>query len=75
MLDMNVEDKPHDYLPDIVDSLKSGKLFIAEAGMEDDKRGNRNLPTGRTIGALDHRGSHAVRTKPDVTQWPSARSL
>ena len=43
MLDMNVEDKPHDYLPDIVDSLKSGKLFIAEAGMEDDKRGDRNL--------------------------------
>src|SRR5712692_6625874 len=37
------EGKPHDYLPDIVGRLQSGKLFIAEAGMEDDKRGDRNL--------------------------------
>jgi transposase len=37
------EGKPHDYLPDAVGTLRSGKLFIAEAGMEDDKRGNRNL--------------------------------
>jgi hypothetical protein len=37
------EDKPHDYLPDVVGTLTSGKPFIAEAGMEDDKRGDRNL--------------------------------
>src|SRR5215467_5009702 len=37
------EGKPHDYLPDAVGTLRSGKLFIAEAGMEDDKRGDRNL--------------------------------
>lgn len=37
------EGKPHTYLPDIVGTLTSGKLFIAEAGMEDDKRGDRNL--------------------------------
>ena len=37
------ENQPHDYLPDIVGTLTNGKLFIAEAGMEDDKRGDRNL--------------------------------
>src|SRR5437667_4623034 len=37
------EGKPHHYLPDAVGTLDSGKPFIAEAGMEDDKRGDRNL--------------------------------
>ncbi len=37
------ENKPHDYLPDVVGTLSNGKLFIAEAGMEDDKRQDRNL--------------------------------
>jgi transposase len=37
------EGKPHEYLPDVVGTLTNGKLFIAEAGMEDDKRGDRNL--------------------------------
>ncbi len=37
------EGKPHEYLPDVVGTLRSGKMFIAEAGMEDDKRGDRNL--------------------------------
>jgi hypothetical protein len=36
------EGKPHDYLPDVVGTLRSGKLFIVEAGMEDDKWGDRN---------------------------------
>ncbi len=35
------EGKPHDYLPDVVGTLSNGKLFIAEAGMEDDKRQDR----------------------------------
>src|SRR6266849_5040997 len=37
------EGKPHEYLPDVVGTLVSGQSFIAEAGMEDDKRGDRNL--------------------------------
>jgi hypothetical protein len=37
------EDKPHHYLPDAVGMLTTGQPFIAEAGMEDDKRGDRNL--------------------------------
>jgi hypothetical protein len=37
------EGKPHAYLPDVVGTLRSGTLFIAEAGMEDDKRQDRNL--------------------------------
>ena len=37
------EGTAHDYLPDVVGTLAHGKLFIAEAGMEDDKRGDRNL--------------------------------
>jgi transposase len=37
------ESKPHHYLPDVVGTLTNGQPFIAEAGMEDDKRGDRNL--------------------------------
>jgi hypothetical protein len=37
------EDQPHEYLPDAVGTLTTGQPFIAEAGMEDDKRGDRNL--------------------------------
>jgi len=36
------ENNPHDYLPDVVGTLTNGKLFIAEAGMEDYKRQDRN---------------------------------
>ena len=32
-----------DYLPDVVGRLSDGTPFIAEAGMEDDKRSDRNL--------------------------------
>src|SRR5258708_14288627 len=32
------EGKPHDYLPDVVGQLQDGATFIAEAGMEDEKR-------------------------------------
>src|SRR5437763_7164404 len=37
------EDQSHHYLPDVVGMLAGGQPFIAEAGMEDDKRGDRNL--------------------------------
>lgn len=30
--------KPHDYLPDVMGTLTNGRLFIAEAGLEDEKR-------------------------------------
>ncbi len=46
------EDKPHDYLPDVVGTLTNGKLFIAEAGMEDDKRSDRNLAKGEAARRL-----------------------
>ena len=36
------EGKPHEYLPDVVGRLSDGTPFIAEAGMEDDKRSDRN---------------------------------
>src|SRR5215467_1448793 len=36
------EGEPHDYLPDLIGTLTNGKPFIAEAGMEDNKRGDRN---------------------------------
>src|SRR6266699_5604070 len=41
------EDKPHHYLPDVVGTLSNGQPFIAEAGMEDDKRGIATLPKRR----------------------------
>src|SRR5260370_33571104 len=37
------ENKAHHYLPDVVGTLADGTPFLAEAGMEDDKRGDRNL--------------------------------
>src|SRR2546421_1354482 len=37
------ENNPHHYLPDFVGTLADGTPFLAEAGMEDDKRGDRNL--------------------------------
>lgn len=32
------EGQPHQYLPDVVGPLANGQLFIAEAGLEDEKR-------------------------------------
>lgn len=48
------ESKPHHYLPDVVGTLSNGKLFIAEAGMEDDKRGDRNLAKAEAARRLAH---------------------
>jgi hypothetical protein len=38
-----LEDRPHDYLPGVVGTLTDGRLLVGEAGMEDDKRQDRNL--------------------------------
>ena len=59
--------KPHDYLPDVVGILTNGKLFIAEAGMEDDKRGIATSPKPRP-----HDGSHACSNKAPSGLAPSA---
>ncbi len=48
--------KPHDYLPDVVGTLTNGKLFITEAGMEDDKRQDRKLAKAETARRLARRG-------------------
>jgi hypothetical protein len=48
------EGKPHQYLPDVIGTLTSGKPFIAEAGMEDDKRSDRNLAKAEAARRLAH---------------------
>ena len=48
------EGKPHEYLPDVVGTLTNGMVFIAEAGMEDDKRGDRNLAKAEAARRLAH---------------------
>jgi hypothetical protein len=65
------EGKPHDYLPDVVGTLTNGKLFIAEAGMEDDKRGDRNLAKAeaarrlaRIQGGIFWMGTERTLTRP-----------
>ncbi len=70
------ENKPHHYLPDAVGTLSNGKPFIAEAGMEDDKRGDRNLAKAEAarrlarfqrgvfwIGTVRRVGVHGIPTR------------
>src|SRR6266702_1714887 len=65
------EGQPHDYLPDIVGRLTSGKLFIAEAGMEDDKRGDRNLAKAEAARHLARlqRGVFWIGTERTLTRF------
>ncbi len=64
------EGNPHDYLPDVVGTLKSRKMFIAEAGMEDDKRGDRNLAKAEAARRLARlqRGVFWIGTEKTLTQ-------
>jgi hypothetical protein len=64
------EDKPHDYLPDVVGTLSNGKLFIAEAGMEDDKRQDRNLAKAEAARRLARiqRGVYWIATERTLTR-------
>lgn len=64
------EGNPHDYLPDVVGTLRSGKLFIAEAGMEDEKRGDRNLAKAEAARRLARiqRGAFWLGTERTLTQ-------
>jgi hypothetical protein len=41
-IDYLFEDKAHVYLPDVIGQLLDGRLLIAEAGLEQDKRRERN---------------------------------
>ncbi len=64
------DDKPHEYLPDVVGTLTNGKLFIAEAGMEDDKRGDRNLAKAEAARRLARlqRGIFWIGTERTLTR-------
>ena len=64
------EGKPHDYLPDVVGTLAIGKLFIAEAGMENDKRGDRNLAKAEAARRLARiqRGVFWIGTEKTLTR-------
>src|SRR5436305_1594441 len=62
--------KPHDYLPDVIGATASGKLLIAEAGMEDDKRQDRNLAkaeAARRLARLEH-GVYWIATEKTLTR-------
>src|SRR5712691_1715254 len=64
------EGTSHAYLPDVVGTLSSGKLFIAEAGMEDDKRGDRNLAKAEAARRLARiqRGVFWIGTERTLTR-------
>src|SRR5437870_3942352 len=65
------EGTSHAYLPDVVGTLRSGKLFIAEAGMEDDKRGDRNLAkaeAARRLARLEQ-GVFWIGTEKTLTKF------
>ncbi len=64
------EGKPHDYLPDVVGQLQDGATFIAEAGMEDEKRQDRNLAkaeAARRLARLQH-GVYWIATEKTLTR-------
>jgi len=64
------EGEPHDYLPDLVGMLTNGKPFLAEAGMEDDKRKDRNLAkaeAARRLASLQQ-GSFWIGTERTLTK-------
>jgi hypothetical protein len=64
------EGKPHDYLPDVVGTLADGTPFIAEAGMEDDKRSDRNLAKAEAARRLARiqRGAFWIGTERTLTK-------
>ena len=64
------EGKPHNYLPDVVGTLTNGKLFLAEAGMENDKRGDRNRACAEAARRLARiqRGVFWISTERTLTQ-------
>ena len=63
------ENKPYEDMPDVVGMLTNGKPFIAEAGMEDDKRSDRNLAKAETARRLVHiqEGTFWIGTEHTLT--------
>ena len=57
--------KPHEYLPDVVGRLSDGTPFIAEGGMEDDKRSDGNLAKAEAARRLSliQRGTFWIGTE------------
>ena len=64
------ESKPHHYLPDVVGTFADGTPFIAEAGMEDDKRGDRNLAKAEAARRLSRlqQGTFWIGTERTLTR-------
>jgi hypothetical protein len=64
------EGKPHDYLPDVVGRFSDGTPFIAEAGMEDDKRSDRNLAKAEAARRLSRiqRGTFWIGTERHLSK-------
>ena len=64
------ENQPHHYLPDAVGTLSTGQPFIAEAGMEDDKRGIVTLPKPRPTRRLARlqQGTFWIGTERTLTK-------
>src|SRR6266566_9753897 len=65
-----LEDQSHHYLPDVVGMLAGGQPFTAEAGMEDDKRGDRNLAKAEAARRLARlqRGVFWIGTERTLTK-------
>jgi hypothetical protein len=64
------ENNPHHYLPDFVGTLVDGTPFLAEAGMEDDKRKDRNLvkaEAARRLASLQQ-GTFWIGTERTLTK-------
>ena len=64
------ENTPHHYLPDVVGTLADGTPFVAEAGMEDDKRKDRNLvkaEAARRLASLQQ-GTFWIGTERTLTK-------
>jgi hypothetical protein len=64
--------KPHNYLPGVVGTLTNGKLFIAEAGMEDDKRQDRNLAkaeAARRLARIHGKNDLGSRWRREKVRW------
>ncbi len=64
------ENNSHHYLPDFVGTLADGTPFLAEAGMEDDKRGDRNLvkaEAARRLASLQQ-GTFWIGTERTLTK-------
>ncbi len=63
------EGQPHNYLPDAVGTLANGKLFIAEAGLEDEKREARQQAKAEAARKLARRlgGAYWLATEQTLS--------